>query len=84
MKIIFFCKFLKSHKVCHPDLLNKFKNSGIHGNLLKRIESYLTNRTQKVQLRNFFSKAIPVPSLVSQGSSCLNTPPNMGFLKNSK
>jgi hypothetical protein len=55
-------------KVCHRDLLNKLKNSGIHGNLLKWIESYLTNRTQRVQLKNCLSKAIPVPSSVPQGS----------------
>jgi hypothetical protein len=49
-------------KVCHRTLINKLKNSGIHGTLLQWIESYLTNRSQRVQLKNCLSKSIPVPS----------------------
>lgn len=55
-------------KVHHGTLLVKLENFGIHGNLLRWIESYLANRSQMVKINNATSKTIAVTSGVPQGS----------------
>ena len=54
--------------VPHIRLLNKLKSYGIDGNILSWIESFLTNRTQKVRVGEEQSKISPVISGIPQGS----------------
>jgi len=54
--------------VSHQHLLNKLTSFGIHGNVLKWIESFSTNRVQQVVLNSHKSSTIPVTSGVPQGS----------------
>lgn len=62
-------------KVDHMVLKYKLASSGVHGDLLRWIISYLENRTQMVKIGSCLSKAIKVTSGVPQGShlgpSCL-------------
>lgn len=54
--------------VPHERLLIKLKNSGIRGNALNWIRSFLGNRRQRVVLRNGVSSWLNVKSGVPQGS----------------
>jgi len=47
-----FCKAFDS--VCHSKLLRKLESVGIGGNLLSWMNDYLSNRTQRVKVGNFF------------------------------
>ncbi|XP_045451617.1 uncharacterized protein LOC123660605 [Melitaea cinxia] len=49
-------------KISHSILLDKLKYIGVHGDLLRWIESYLANRSQAVTIKGFTSSFIPVPS----------------------
>ena len=51
-----------------PLLLFKLRKIGIHPQLLKWIESYLTDRQQTVKFKGVLSKPIQVTSGVPQGS----------------
>lgn len=55
-------------RVDHNILLSKLHKLGIHGDLLRWIESYLTNRCQAVVLGGYRSDFIIIPSGVPQGS----------------
>lgn len=55
-------------KVDHVLLLRKLAYNGIKGNLLRWFASYLDNRTQKITINGFESRASLVPSGVIQGS----------------
>ena len=54
--------------VPHQRLLHKLTSCGIHGNILKWIESFWSNRKQRVVLNGHQSCSIPVTSGVPQGS----------------
>lgn len=55
--------------VSHTLLLNKLEHiSGIQGNALKMLKSYLTNRHQIVKINDVESSALPVTYGVPQGS----------------
>ena len=54
--------------VPHKRLLHKLSEYGIKGNLLNWISSFLTCRTQYVNVNNFVSNTAPVLSGVPQGS----------------
>merc|ERR1711963_630999 len=54
--------------VPHARLVKKLKNYGVQGNLLKWIESFLTGRTQHVNVNNKRSEEKDVTSGVPQGS----------------
>lgn len=55
-------------RVHHCTLLIRLENFGVHGNLLRWIQSYLGNRTQVVKLNNTVSREVKVTSGVPQGS----------------
>jgi ribonuclease P/MRP protein subunit RPP40 len=55
-------------RVPHQRLLMKLKQHGITGKLLKWIESWLSNRRQRVCIRGAASHWIPITSSVPQGS----------------
>lgn len=55
-------------KVDHRILFDKLESSGIHGDLLRWIISYISNRIQLVKIRSEISKDIFVTSGVPQGS----------------
>lgn len=55
-------------RVDHVILLQKLESLGIHGDLLRWITSYLSNRSQAVVLGGYRSDFITVPSGVPQGS----------------
>lgn len=55
-------------KVDHCILFNKLQSSGIHGDLLRWIISYIENRVQLVKIKGEISKNIYVTSGVPQGS----------------
>ena len=54
--------------VPHKRLLIKLKSYGLSGTLLKWIESFLTNRRQRVKVNNSFSNFSNVTSGIPQGS----------------
>ncbi|XP_075248360.1 uncharacterized protein LOC142341320 [Convolutriloba macropyga] len=55
-------------KVAHKRLIQKLENIGLGGKLLQLLESYLTNRTQRVKIGTSKSKTRNVTSGVPQGS----------------
>lgn len=55
-------------KVNHKILISKLISIGIHGNLLRWIESYINNRCQAVAINNCISDFVPITSGVPQGS----------------
>ena len=55
-------------KICHSILFQKLEAVGIHGDLLRWLKSYLTNRSQAVVVKGFTSAFIPITSGVPQGS----------------
>lgn len=55
-------------RVDHVILLNKLQILGIHGDLLRWTESYLSNRSQAVVMGGYRSDFITVPTGVPQGS----------------
>lgn len=55
-------------KVSHAKLLRKLRLLGIAGPILQWFWSYLTGRSQRVQIGNFLSQPIEVPSSDVQGS----------------
>ena len=66
---IVFCDISKAFdRVWHKGLLCKLEKNGINGNLLKWIESYLVNRTQKVFVGSSVSQSQQVKAGVPQGS----------------
>jgi ribonuclease P/MRP protein subunit RPP40 len=54
--------------VCHSKLLLKLSKYGIKGNLLQIIESFLSDRSQRVAIENEFSNTADMISGVPQGS----------------
>ena len=54
--------------VSHNKLLLKLENYGIYGNLLKWINSFLSNRRFSVKINNALPSEYPVKSSVPQGS----------------
>ena len=54
--------------VPHKRLLTKLHAYGIDGNILKWIESFLSNRSQRVRVNGNYSKYAPVSSGIPQGS----------------
>ena len=54
--------------VPHKRLIHKLSSMGIRGKFLRWITSFLSNRRQRVVLRNGISKWLPVISGVPQGS----------------
>ena len=64
-----FCSLQKAfNSVNHTLLLNKIKYYGIQGSILKLIQSYVTNRQQRVILNNYCSTWKTIQSGVPQGS----------------
>lgn len=57
-------------RIDHSLLCHKLALFGISGNLLKLIQSYLSNRTQQVKIHQYLSRPFAVPSGVPQGSHC--------------
>ncbi|CAH2096742.1 unnamed protein product [Euphydryas editha] len=55
-------------RVDHLILLSKLQQLGIHGDLLRWIKSYLTNRSQAVVVGGYRSNYVNVPTGVPQGS----------------
>ena len=55
-------------KVCHKGLLFKLERIGISGNLLSLLNSFLSNRFQRVVINGQNSSWSPVLAGVSQGS----------------
>ncbi|CAH2088841.1 unnamed protein product [Euphydryas editha] len=55
-------------RVCHSILCAKLENCGIHGNLLRWVESYLCRRSQLVAIKGFTSSPVIITSGVPQGS----------------
>lgn len=55
-------------RVDHSILIRKLNSLGIHGDLLRWITSYLSNRSQAVILGGYCSDFVSVPSGVPQGS----------------
>lgn len=55
-------------KINHDILIKKLMEIGVHGSLLRWIDSYLRNRSQAVCVRGYCSSFLPVPSGVPQGS----------------
>lgn len=55
-------------RVDHSILLNKLENLGIHGDLLRWIKSYLSNRSQATVVGGYRSDFISIPTGVPQGS----------------
>ena len=56
-------------KVPHHILLRKLRDFGIDGRLLKLLSRYLSNRRQRIKIRNAFSSFEHVTSGVPQGST---------------
>ncbi|CAG9138363.1 unnamed protein product [Plutella xylostella] len=55
-------------RVDHVILLRKLRHLGIHGDLLRWVESYLSNRSQAVVVGGYKSDFVQIPSGVPQGS----------------
>lgn len=64
-----FCDFSRAFdKVWHDGLLHKMKAYGINGNLLKWFRSYLSDRKQRVVIKQSSSKLCSISAGVPQGS----------------
>ena len=69
MQKVFFLDISKAfNKVCHEGLIYKLKSMGISDSLLKLIQSFLTNRFQRVLLNGQISEWLPVKAGMLQGS----------------
>lgn len=55
-------------KISHNLLIRKLWRVGVHGNLLRWLESYIRNRSQAVCAKGYCSSFLPIPSGVPQGS----------------
>lgn len=55
-------------KISHSILITKLISFGIHGDLLRWLESYLRERSQAVAVKGYTSSFIPITSGVPQGS----------------
>ena len=55
-------------KVPHKSLITKLKWYEIDSNIIKLVESFLTNRLQRVRLEDFFSDWVTVLSGIPQGT----------------
>lgn len=55
-------------KINHNTLITKLAEAGVHGSLLRWIESYIKNRSQAVCIKGYSSQFLPVPSGIPQGS----------------
>lgn len=55
-------------KINHSILIKKLSRIGMHGDLLRWIESYVGNRCQAVALKGYRSRFLNIPSGVPQGS----------------
>ena len=66
---VVYCDFMKAFdKVPHRRLIYKIDKYGIKGNILGWIDSFLSNRSQKVVINNSKSSTAPVTSGIPQGS----------------
>ena len=54
--------------VSHKRLLRKLHHYGVRGNVLKWVEGFLTNQTQRVLVEDEFSKSVKELSGVLQGT----------------
>ena len=54
--------------VPHGPLITKLQNTGLHPHIVKWVQSYLTNRTQRVVVNGSESMSVNVVSGVPQGS----------------
>ena len=54
--------------VAHGPLITKLQNTGLHPHIVKWVQSYLTNRTQRVVVNGSESVSVNVVSGVPQGS----------------
>jgi ribonucleases P/MRP protein subunit RPP40 len=68
VKIIYFDFEKAFDSVSVPKLLYKLRHFGIRGRLFSCIESFLTNRSQRVRVGNCLSNSLSVISGVPQGS----------------
>lgn len=57
-------------RVDHVILLEKLRQMGLQGPLLKWLRSFLVGRYQCVKINNYLSKQFEIPSGVPQGSHC--------------
>lgn len=55
-------------KICHSTLLGKLSEFGIHGDLLRWLCSYISNRSQAVALKGYTSRFLEISSGIPQGS----------------
>ncbi|KAG7305587.1 hypothetical protein JYU34_009672 [Plutella xylostella] len=55
-------------KICHNTLIKKLELFGVHGDLLRWLESYLRDRTQAVAVKGYVSSFVPITSGIPQGS----------------
>lgn len=55
-------------KISHSLLIRKLSEYGIHGDLLRWLESYLRSRSQAVTIKGYCSSFVPISSGVPQGS----------------
>ena len=55
-------------KVWHKGLLSKLTQIGISGNFLNILQSYLSNRRQRVVIEGIYSEELPVKAGIPQGS----------------
>lgn len=55
-------------KINHDMLIEKLWRIGVHGDLLRWINSYIKNRSQAVFLKGYTSSFLEIPSGIPQGS----------------
>lgn len=55
-------------KIDHSILIDKLNSLGIHGELVRWVRSYISNRCQAVKLNGYLSRFVRVTSGVAQGS----------------
>ena len=67
--ILLFLDFSKAFDmVNHQIAIQKLRSIGIGGNFISVIQSYLTNRTQRVRVKSSLSPTLPITSGVPQGA----------------